>query len=133
MTNSFVLTPTKLVSVEPDGANVKGIVAFRDYKGDIHQLDFVAYGETAKKLQGTKTGSKFECDGSLDIFKERDYLTVFSISSISAIKPPDEGEPVAESEPVEQPIAITPVKVIAPKAPVEAPSQDEEDLDSVPF
>lgn len=132
MTNSFVLNPTKLVSVEPDGVNAKGTVAFRDYKGTVHHLDFVAYGETAKKLQSTKLGSKFEADGSLDIFKERNYLTIFSISSVSAIKAPEEEgvEPAPEEEQVVQ--VKAPVTSVAPQI-VTAEKSANPEYDEIPF
>ena len=136
MTNSIVLSPTKLVSVEPDGANAKGVVAFRDYKGAVLHLDFVAYGETAKKLQSTKLGSKFDADGSLDIFKERNYLTVFSISSVSGVRAPEEeGATPEEAEQVVQAIAKTPVAPITPVAPKAALVEKSAapDYDSIPF
>lgn len=135
MTNSFVLTPTKLVSVELDGTTAAGIVAFRDYKGDVHHLDFEAYGETAKRLHKMKVGSKFDAEGSIDIYKERSYLTVFAISSVSGVK---DSDPEEATEPISEPASTkTPVAAIAPKTTKSAAPQtsatDALDCDDIPF
>ncbi|MFN8996668.1 MAG: hypothetical protein ACK5X3_23815 [Pseudomonadota bacterium] len=131
MTKSFAHTQTKLVSVVPSGTTSTGIVAFRDYKGDVHHLDFEAYGETAKKLQDIKIGSKFDAEGNLDIYKERNYLTVFNISSISGVKNPDPEE-VAQTTPEPTPVAAIAPKTTKSAAP-QPPASNDFDEDSIPF
>lgn len=118
------------MSVQSNGVNAEGVVAFRDYKGSVYNLDFTAYGEVAKKLQATKLGSKFDAEGSLDIFKERGYLTVFSISSVSAIKTPEAGDAtLEEAQQVLQTIAKTPLAAIelvaAPPTQASTPEYDD--------
>lgn len=135
MTNSFVLTPTKLVSVKPDGKNAVGVVAFRDYKGEAHLLDFTAYGETGEKLLKTPAGSKFDAEGSLKVIKTeaKGNVAYFDISRVSAFKTP-EGE--EQGKVVEQ-VQTTPVEAIAPKATKsatpKAATSDDTDFDSIPF
>ena len=130
MTNSFVLTPTKLVSVELDDKNAKGVIAFRDNKGEVTLLDFTAYGKTGEKLLGAKLGSKFDAEGSINVIKTADKgnVTSFEISRVSALKDADGDLPVDT-----EPAATIPVQAIAPKATVPViPYEDLAD-ENIPF